>query len=128
LSALLASSTHAAWPWPDSLDALVAAPAYHDLLLENERVRVIYTHIPSGATVPVHTHRWSSVAYLLSWSDFIRRDHHGNVLLDSRQSEAAHRQIVTKAAPSRILGPCDQVFAFRSSTSHREGAELCSAG
>jgi hypothetical protein len=58
-----------------------------------ERVRVIFTHIPSGATVPVHTHRWSSVAYLLSWSDFIRRDHHGNVLLDSRQSRAAPPQI-----------------------------------
>jgi hypothetical protein len=95
LSALLASSPHAAWPWPDSLDALIAAPAYHDLLLENERVRVIFTHIPSGATVPVHTHRWSSVAYLLSWSDFIRRDHHGNVLLDSRQSRAAPPQIPT---------------------------------
>jgi len=82
------TSPPAAWPWPDSLDALVAAPAYHDLLLENERVRVIFTHIPSGATVPVHTHRWSSAAYLLSWSHFIRRDQHGNVLMDSRQSGA----------------------------------------
>ena len=78
----------ATWPWPDSLDALVAAPAYHTLLLENERVRVISTHIPPGATVPLHTHRWSAVAYLLRWSDFVRRDQQGNVLLDSRQSGA----------------------------------------
>ena len=74
------------WPWPESLDALVAAPDFHTLLLENERVRVIHTHIPPEALVPVHTHRWPAVAYLLSTSDFIRRDHNGAVLLDSRKS------------------------------------------
>ena len=74
------------WPWPDSMDALVAAPAFHQRLLENERVRVLHTVIPSGAIVPLHTHRCPGVAYLLSWSDFIRRDQHGNVLLDSRQA------------------------------------------
>jgi hypothetical protein len=74
------------WPWPDSLDALVAAPAHHELLLENERVRVLYTRIPAGNPVPLHTHRWRSVVYLLSWSDFVRRDHEGKVLLDSRNA------------------------------------------
>jgi hypothetical protein len=75
-----------AWPWPDSLDALAAAPAYHERLLENERVRVLQTLIPPGALVPLHTHRYGGVAYLLSWSDFIRRDHEGKVLVDSRKS------------------------------------------
>jgi hypothetical protein len=74
------------WPWPDEMDALVAAPAFHQRLLENERVRVLHTLIPSGAIVPLHTHRCPGVAYLLSWSDFIRRDQHGNVLLDSRKA------------------------------------------
>jgi hypothetical protein len=77
-------SSQSGWPWPDSLDALVAAPNYHTLLFENERVRVVHTHIPPGALVPVHTHRWPGVAHLLSGSHFIRRDHDGNVLLDSR--------------------------------------------
>ena len=77
---------NASWPWPDSMDALVAAPHNHDLVLENERVRVIITHIPPGNLVPLHTHRWPGVAYLLSASHFIRRDQHGNVLLDSRKS------------------------------------------
>jgi hypothetical protein len=80
--------TSGSWPWPDSLDALAAAPAHHELLLENERVRVVRTHIPAGELVPVHTHRWPGIAYLLSWSDFIRRDQHGKVLLDSRQAGA----------------------------------------
>jgi hypothetical protein len=76
------------WPWPDSLDALQAAPAHHELFLENDRVRVIHTRIPAGDTVPLHAHRWPAVAYLLSTSDFIRRDQAGNVLLDSRDAGA----------------------------------------
>lgn len=72
------------WEWPDSLDALVAAPGHHSVLFENEHVRVVHTHIPVGDLVPVHTHRWPGVVHTLSWSDFIRRDDKGNVLFDSR--------------------------------------------
>ena len=72
------------WPWPDSLDALQAAPAHHELMMENERVRVIHTHIRVGEKVPLHTHRWPGVAYVISASDFIRRDGDGNVSFDSR--------------------------------------------
>ena len=74
------------WTWPDSLDALTAAPNHHRLLLENEQVRVLDVHIPVGDTVPVHTHRWWSVMYVLSSSDFIRRDGEGRVVLDTRIS------------------------------------------
>lgn len=79
------------WTWPDSLDALVAAPAHHTLLLENDRVRVVHTHIPAGALVPVHTHRWPGVVYTVSFSNFIRRDEKGNVLLDSRTLPAPQK-------------------------------------
>ena len=75
-----------AWPWPDSLDALLAAPAYHQLLLEDQRVRVLHTRIPAGEVVPLHTHRWGGVAYLQSWSHFIRRDERGEILFDSREA------------------------------------------
>ena len=72
------------WPWPDELDALVAAPNHHRLLLENERVRVVATRIAAGETTAVHTHRWPAVSHLMSWSDFVRRDADGHVLLDTR--------------------------------------------
>ena len=72
------------WPWPDSLDAMVAAPKHHSVLLEDERVRVLRTIIPAGDIVPLHTHRWGGVAYVESWSHFIRRDERGNILFDSR--------------------------------------------
>jgi quercetin dioxygenase-like cupin family protein len=84
-------ATLEAWPWPDSLDALIAAPDHHSLLLEDSRVRVLHTKIPAGAVVPLHTHRWGGVAYVLSGSHFIRRDPDGKVLLDTRE-EAATRQ------------------------------------
>ena len=79
------------WPWPDSLDALVAAPHHHSLLLENDHVRVVHTHIRIGDFVPVHTHRWPGVVYVLSQSDFIRRDESGNVLFDSRLGPPSHK-------------------------------------
>lgn len=72
------------WNWPDSLDALVAAPKHHKLVLDNERVRVLDTHIPAGDVVPVHTHRWPAVYYTIAGGDFVRRDAEGNVLLDTR--------------------------------------------
>jgi predicted metal-dependent enzyme (double-stranded beta helix superfamily) len=79
-----ASEKRKVWPWPDSLDALIAAPDHHDLLLENERVRVLRVHIAPGQLVPVHTHRWPSVMHILSASDFVRRDGDGKLLLDTR--------------------------------------------
>jgi hypothetical protein len=79
-------STSHIWPWPESLDALAAAPAFHRKLLENERVRVLHTLIPGGALVPLHTHRYPAVVYVMSISHFIRRDHEGNVTFDSRDA------------------------------------------
>lgn len=72
------------WEWPDSLDALRAAPKNHRLVFENEDARLLDTRIAPGETVPVHTHRWPSLVYVLSSSDFVRCDHEGNVLLDTR--------------------------------------------
>ena len=76
------------WQSIDSLDALIAAPNHHKLLFENERVRVLYTSIPAGDKVPVHTHRWPSVLYIQSRGEFVRCDENGKVLLDSRTVEA----------------------------------------
>jgi hypothetical protein len=71
--------------WPAELDALVAAPQHHTLLLENDFVRVIDTLIPPGEITHVHTHKWSSSLYIISWSDFIRYDDKENIVFDSRK-------------------------------------------
>jgi hypothetical protein len=72
--------------WPDELDALIAAPLHHHLLFENEAVRVLDARILPGHTVPLHTHRWPCATYILAWSDFVRRDGEGAVVLDTRIS------------------------------------------
>ena len=71
-------------PWPDSLDALTAAPQHHRLLMENDRVRVLEALIPPAERTAVHTHRWPAVQYICSFSHFIRRDADGRITLDSR--------------------------------------------
>ena len=71
------------WLWSEVLDALIAAPEYHTLLPENECVRALDVRIPVGRTIPVHTHCWPSVLYLLSAGDSIRRDPEGRILLDT---------------------------------------------
>lgn len=70
--------------WPPELDALVAAPEHHKLLLENDFVRVLDTLIPPGQITKVHTHKWPASLYIISWSDFIRYDAEGNIMVDSR--------------------------------------------
>ena len=70
--------------WPDELDALVAAPEHHKLLFENDFVRVLDALIPPGQITKVHTHKWSASLYVLSWSDFLRYDAEGTIMVDSR--------------------------------------------
>ncbi|HVZ64333.1 MAG TPA: hypothetical protein VG936_07165 [Lacunisphaera sp.] len=70
--------------WPPALDALVAAPAHHTLLFENESVRILDTRIAPGSRTPVHTHRWPAALYIRSWSSFIRRNAEGEIIVDSR--------------------------------------------
>lgn len=89
--------------WPESLDAMVASPEHHTVLLENDHVRVIQTLIPPGETTNVHTHCWSGALYILSWTDFIRYDADGNELFDSRSmTPRPERGSTTWSAP---LGP-----------------------
>jgi predicted metal-dependent enzyme (double-stranded beta helix superfamily) len=75
------------WEWPDSMDALTASAEHHTILLENDLVRVVQTLVPPGERTNVHTHRWAGVLHVLSWSDFIRYDADGNVMLDSKTLE-----------------------------------------
>jgi hypothetical protein len=88
--------------WPEALDALRAASEHHTLLFENEQVRVLDTRVAPGQTVPLHTHRWAAVLYILSWSDFVRRDEKGAIMVDSR---GAGTNIEGLAVWSGALGP-----------------------
>jgi len=71
------------------LDAMTVAPGHHEILLENEHVRVLDASVAPGERTPVHTHQWPGVLYVMSWSDFVRYDADDNVLLDSRTMPTA---------------------------------------
>ena len=70
--------------WCDTLDAVVAAPAHHTVIFENEHVRVLDTRIGPGDTTPIHTHRWASVVYTLQTGDFVRVSAVDPKVLDTR--------------------------------------------
>jgi hypothetical protein len=54
-------TTEQPWPWPESMDALHAAPGSHRVVLDNDRVRVLEVTIEPGAREPEHTHQAPSV-------------------------------------------------------------------
>jgi predicted enzyme related to lactoylglutathione lyase/quercetin dioxygenase-like cupin family protein len=75
-------SQHAAGRHP--MDAMVEAAAPHEVLLENDKIRVLDTRVTPGDRTPVHAPHWPAALYVLSWSNFVRRDPEGNVIVDSR--------------------------------------------
>jgi quercetin dioxygenase-like cupin family protein len=89
--------------WDPDLDALVAAGGHHRLLFENDAIRVLDTRIEAGETVPLHTHNWPASYYVLSFSDFVRRDGEGLVQLDTRVAGIVLRP--GQAIWSAPLGP-----------------------
>ena len=70
------------------LDAIIAAPDHHEVLFENDRVRILDTCVKPGQRTPVHAHEWPAALYVMSWSHFLRRDESGNLLADSRDRDA----------------------------------------
>jgi hypothetical protein len=54
-------SSEQTWPWPRTMDALLASPGSHHLVLDNDRVRVLEVVIEPGAREPEHTHQAQSV-------------------------------------------------------------------
>jgi hypothetical protein len=51
--------------WPAELDAVVAAPKNHKVLLENDRVRVLDVTVAPGEREAVHAHCLPSVMYVM---------------------------------------------------------------
>ncbi|MFT3827963.1 MAG: hypothetical protein QM731_28860 [Chitinophagaceae bacterium] len=58
------------WTWPDSLDAIKAAPLSHTILYEDDSVRILNVTVLPGQTEPIHAHRWRSVAWAVHSTPF----------------------------------------------------------
>ena len=70
--------------WPKNQDAVMAAPANHKILLENDKVRVLEVTLAPGEKEPVHHHQWKSVLYIQAAGDFIDYDGEGKIIFDTR--------------------------------------------
>lgn len=71
--------------WPPELDAVIAAPDNHTVLLENDHVRVLEVQLAPREVEALHHHRWPSVLYVMEAVHFIDRDADGRVIVDTRE-------------------------------------------
>ncbi len=65
--------------WRPELDATVAAPANHRVVLENDEVRVLEVTVPPGTREPLHAHRYPSVMYVESSPHLVEHLQDGSV-------------------------------------------------
>ncbi len=72
--------------WPASMDAVVAAPGNHRVVLENDRVRVLDVTVVPGEREPVHAHCLPSVMYLMYAGKYRDYDAQGNLLSEVTES------------------------------------------
>jgi quercetin dioxygenase-like cupin family protein len=70
--------------WPDSLDAVAAAPGNHKVVLDNDFVRVLEVTVRPGEKEPLHMHRMPSVLYVTAEDDIQDLDASGKVLYDTK--------------------------------------------
>ncbi len=77
--------------WPPHLDALVAAPANHRVLLEDDAVRVLEVTVAPGERENLHHHRWPSIMVVLARPTYRNFDANGNEIPPSGGAPADPR-------------------------------------
>lgn len=91
--------------WPIELEATIAAPDNHKILLENDRVRVLEVTLGPGEVEPLHFHRWPSVLHIMQADEWIDRDAHGNVIFDSRAGPSLELPLTMWKGPEAPHSP-----------------------
>jgi hypothetical protein len=78
-------------PWPERLDAVVAAPRNHRVVLENEYVRVLDVTVAPGEREPLHAHCRPSVMYLMQEGAYKDYGAEGQLIEDVKVAPPASR-------------------------------------
>lgn len=91
--------------WPSELEATVAAPDNHKILLENDQVRVLEVTLAPGEVEPLHFHRWPSVLHILQADQWIDRDAEGKVIFDSREVPSVQYPLTMWKGPEAPHSP-----------------------
>ncbi|MEM7708117.1 MAG: hypothetical protein AAF358_21370 [Pseudomonadota bacterium] len=72
-----------------SYEPVEAAGKFHEVMLENDRVRVLSVSIAPGETVPFHQHTMESIFITLQPSALVFRDLAGNVVKEVQKDQYA---------------------------------------
>ena len=79
---------------PEELDAVAAAPSNHEVLIENEKVRVVRVTIEPGQLEKMHTHKYHSVFIVSSLPEINYYDEKmRKVKLPGRRQEGVPRYL-----------------------------------
>ena len=93
--------------WPDKLDAVIAAPGNHKIILENDRIRVLSVTVAPGENEPLHMHRMPSVLYIIAEDDIQDFDADGKLLYDTRSQasppKTPYAEWMPPQAPHRVV-------------------------
>ena len=108
-TALLAAVTPAGGT-PD-LDAVVAAPGNHRIVLENDEVRVLQVEVAPGETEAVHEHRWPSVLHIQSAQPAIDISYKWR---EGEMVESGRRQLPAGSPPPALWVPRQEAHAVRN--------------
>jgi hypothetical protein len=90
----------AAWPWPDSMDAVSAAPKNHKVLYEDDKVRILEVTVEPGEKENMHYHRWPSVLIVDSPQKKKEYTSDGKVTFTDRPPEETSLPIVVRMGPT----------------------------
>jgi len=101
--------------WPPHLDALVAAPANHRLLFEDDTMRLLEVTVEPGERENRHHHRWPSLMVVLTRPDYRNFDADGNEIPPSGGTPAS------PALPRALRLPPQRLHAIQVSADAPHG-------
>jgi hypothetical protein len=89
------------WPWPDSMDAVSAAPKNHKVLYEDEKVRILEVTVEPGEKENLHYHRWPSILIIDSPAKKKEYTSDGKVISTDRPSAETPLPIIIRMGPTK---------------------------
>ena len=95
-----AKDANASWPWPDSMDAVSAAPKNHKVLYEDDKIRILEVTVEPGEKENMHYHRWPSVLIVDSPEKKKEYTSDGKVTFTDRPSADTPLPIVVRMGPT----------------------------
>ena len=76
--------------WSPCLDAVIAAPRNHRVLMEDETIRVLEVTVDPGEREALHHHRWPSLMVVLARPSYVNRDARGTSLPRGKRRRISH--------------------------------------